>query len=578
MRRSGWLAIALPAIALLVSLAVAAERMRVTDIEGLVSGALVVEPAEMNPNPIGQGGFANGFAFAPGRAELAYSAIEEKGGQLTSVVRIVQVERLWTVPRQQMKTFVDRARRKHTFPENTMVNLPFAERERELLSLKIARSADSLLGQFIEGPIDWSPDGTRLAIYAVTEDPIKSYTTRDLWVVDYAAGKRQPLTHSAWVTEAVWSPDSKWLAFAAEQAEVKAPRSAPKPTPPGLWLANVKSGALRRIGEGGIDLEWSARGNRLKFRRSGDDERGREYDAETGKTAPGALPAMVQFPYEISPDGRYVAILQDAPEGRHLEVRERSTNARLVNLPAEALGCWHPDSRMLAYFDNNCTLVMTSLEGPHRGHAEKVSAEAEIHLVAPFHPLVQWSNQIVPPSWAFRQSRYAQNPEAGEGGSWIALISHGQLRLLGLAHRKPQIHERAALGWLTPQEERSVVCSNMKQIALGLIMYAGDYDTSLPPSYSRVNEVFGPYVPTQDLFDRPGYPKRPVFRYLARGVVRLGGIKDEDSSQLPIGVIDYWKDGGYVAYADGHVQWVPREEMEEVLLRAQEFDRYQRGK
>jgi prepilin-type processing-associated H-X9-DG protein len=570
MKTLGWAAAGLAAVALFFTLAAAAERMQPSDIKGLVSGEWIIAPDEMNPVPIGDGGFATGFAFAPGRAELAYCAVQEKGGGQASVLRIVRVEKLWPVEREYGADTVQTDIGIRRFPKMVEIALPFSERERELLRLEAEKPQGAVWGPFFEGPILWSPDGTRLALFVVKEEAAKSFESRDLWVVDYATGKHKALTRNAWVGEAAWSPDAGRLAFAAYQASSQPLPKDLKTTQPGLWLADVSTGALSRIYEGGIDLEWQANGRRLRFRRSGDSPQGLEYDIGTGKIESSPLPQSAEHPWEISADRRYVVSMNRISTGSQLEVRQGASGVIVFTLPAEEMGCWQPEGGLLAYFGRDGVLRMAAVEGPQRGRAVEISREAEVNAV-PFQPPLQWSSRILAPPDLLQVQGQWPTPEDHPKVSWLALISHGELRVLRMAHRLPALDEKAALGLLSPEEEQTIVTANAKQIALAVIMYASDWDEQPPPPGVEFGEAIRPYLRDDSLLQRPGYRGEPVFRYLVSDSANWSRIKDP--SMAPMGVIDYWEEGGVVAFADGHVKWYPREELEAVLREGAELSR-----
>ncbi len=549
-------ALAAVAAVLLLSAAFAAEKLRVSDIKGLVSGELIVQPADLNPIPIGQGGYPTGFAFAPGRAELAYTTVEEKGGGSFSALRIVRAERLWPVPREVEKSFTDRQGRKHNYRGQVMVPLPFAERERQLLRFGVKKAGERFVGPLLEGPILWSPDATKLAVFAVIPNDLDSYTTRDLWIIDYATGKKQALSQGMWVGEAVWSPDSKWLAFVVAPGDKKPTPQKSFPTE-GLWLTETRLNTHKRIASGGFDLEWPAPG-RLVFRQSGESPKGLEYQLESGKSRTVSVAAGPESPWEISPDKRYLAVSQEEVAGKRLEIKERSTGAVKVTLPGEFLGGWNPDSELLAFIDHQGILSLTSAAGVHQGHIVRTAVQ-NISLL-PLHPPVDWSARQTPGGL----------PSDAQEISWIAFAAQDGLRVLCLSHRQPHGHEAAALGLLTPEKERETVINNMKQVGLSLIQYSTDWDNRFPANDARIYDTISPYLRNREIFDRPGYPNQPVVRYLGSAGPISRVESPNDPGAVPVAVVDYWTDGGVVAYADGHVKWEPRENIEALLRKAEE--------
>ncbi|MHB8636479.1 MAG: hypothetical protein ACYC96_08400 [Fimbriimonadaceae bacterium] len=86
--------------------------------------------------------------------------------------------------------------------------------------------------------------------------------------------------------------------------------------------------------------------------------------------------------------------------------------------------------------------------------------------------------------------------------------------------------------------------SNAKQCALGLMMYSNDYDDLLPPGggFSQVD----PYIKSDDIM--------ADFIYTPPSQLNMTMIANP--STMPIGYIN-GPGGQAVAYADGHVGWIP---------------------
>jgi dipeptidyl aminopeptidase/acylaminoacyl peptidase len=553
MKRATWLVAGLLLAAGGLGLARESGRFGVEDIKGLVAGVRIIEPEQLSPAPIGLGGQVTGFAFAPARPELAYCAIEETQGQKVAVLRIVRVTQLWPQTRLESETWRDpRTGQTRTRGKVVLATPPFGERERELARVPAEGAARSEKDPFLEGPICWSPDMTWLAVYAVGGEPGRSRETRDLWLVDYGKGKKRIVTEKAVVGWVGWSPDSNWLAYLVVSAG-----GSSKPSRPGLWVTEIGTGKSRRIAEDGLDFRWLADGQRLVFRRGKASTEGQEYNLATGELRPAATwPAdsVAVAPWEISPDGTYVATSVKGEGGPGLEVRERVTGGLRLALPrAKGFACWSRSGDLLAYFAEPGKLEMTAVSGPHRGCAVKLTDGVEGYGGAE-QPAASWSNPL-------------EDPEDKGVVSWVAFISGGELKALRLKHREPNGHESAALGLLTPEREREIVESNIKQVALALLIYAGDHDDITPAGYAPVFGLVKPYVKDMGMFDRPGYPDEPVFRYLLPGV-RLRDVREP--AEMPLGVIDYWEEGGYVAFLDGHVRWYPRQKLEQMVPPAEE--------
>ena len=108
-------------------------------------------------------------------------------------------------------------------------------------------------------------------------------------------------------------------------------------------------------------------------------------------------------------------------------------------------------------------------------------------------------------------------------------------------------------------EARKAVCkSNLKQIGLGIAMYANDHDENYP---QKLEELYDQYVTAKQIFHCPstGKPKAgPGIQFSYRYVGRLSKLTD------PQVIIAYDKrgnhhrDGRNVLFYDGHVRWIPR--------------------
>jgi hypothetical protein len=534
MRKVGWYLASIAALTLALAVSAAGpQRMQVSDIRGLVSGNLVIGPDQPNPLPIGRGGYPLGFAFAPGRPELTYCALEQEAQGFVSVLRLAQVENLWPVTRIRPVPRVNSLGQTVYLPRPYQTELPFSQRERELLKL-MPPSPAGPAARYLSGPILWSPDGARFALFCLQGEFFRPPLKRDLWVVD-CNGQKRELTRGALVTEAVWSPDGKWLAYADG-----ADRTG------GLWLAAAGEGGGKRIGPGASDLNWSADGSRLYYR--GEKGRGQYYLLAGGETGDGALPPPAALPWQISPNRKYLA----RRAGSQLEIIDRATGTRLMSLSAEEFGGWYPDSILFAFFDSRGKLTLTALNGVHRGHLLELEQPAGLSPVAGL-PSVQWSSP---------------SQQEGEGSdkaavSWLALLEAGGLRVFRLNHHTPSLHEQAALHPPTPEGEQSMILSSMRQIALASLMYASDYDEMFAPQ-KNVERAILPYMKESELFDRPGFPKQPIFKYLTDGIPVAAG---SDPAATPLWLVDLGGKQICLGFADGHAGWYDREQAEDILRR-----------
>jgi dipeptidyl aminopeptidase/acylaminoacyl peptidase len=95
----------------------------------------------------------------------------------------------------------------------------------------------------------WSPDGRRLAIVRHRGGRMRHRS--DLWLADAdGADARLLVEELASISAMAWSPDGRWIALAAGRVEGE--------SMVGIWLADARTGAVRRLG--GEDLELNPSG------------------------------------------------------------------------------------------------------------------------------------------------------------------------------------------------------------------------------------------------------------------------------------------------------------------------------
>lgn len=125
-------------------------------------------------------------------------------------------------------------------------------------------------------------------------------------------------------------------------------------------------------------------------------------------------------------------------------------------------------------------------------------------------------------------------------GDAIAYVSQGSAMVRLIAKVPRSAYDQARMA-----AERSAALSNAKQAALALIMYAADMDDTLPNGDIDLRARVGPYMRNSSILSS--------FTYTFGG----GDMK---SIQNPAGTeIGYvtGPGGRAVAYADGHVRWIP---------------------
>ncbi len=120
----------------------------------------------------------------------------------------------------------------------------------------------------------------------------------------------------------------------------------------------------------------------------------------------------------------------------------------------------------------------------------------------------------------------------------VAYVSQGSAMIRPLAKVSRQAYDAAIMA-----AQKAIAMSNAKQVALGLIMFASDMDDVFP-SQGDYNKVW-PYLKDRSLMDS--------FSYTFGG----GSLATIDKpAETSIGYAS-GPGGRAVAYADGHVKWVP---------------------
>lgn len=136
-------------------------------------------------------------------------------------------------------------------------------------------------------------------------------------------------------------------------------------------------------------------------------------------------------------------------------------------------------------------------------------------------------------------------------GQQIAFVSHGDLFVTNLSVRDADPREKLAAGdKLSCPEEQALAQSNLKQIGLGFMQYAQDYDEQFPPP-ADVNNSVMPYLKTSSLFSLGD----SRFVYVAPPSLSLASM--ESPAELVLGTLDT-PCAHNVLYADGHVKSFPK--------------------
>ena len=451
-----------------------------------------------------------GFAFGPGRTEMAFCAPAASGGPAA----------LWTT---------------HIAPS--------AEYRRSLrwppvgVSPRLIATAPPETS--FRGPVWWSPDGSQIALRACEGELGR------LVIVDYLSGEITVVPESEGVVEAAWSPDG------GETALVKAEEGKRS-----VWVFSGETGESRRLGAGGYDLRWSLDGSALHWLRDDSEEAwtAMRWEVGSGALATGGPRPARREGALWSPDGQLCATLAPAADGGESRIIIYPANSpvgEILSLPGlkpEKLLGWSPDSRFLLALTYGNTLTVVSARPPGSGAAEALRiTHRPIDVRATVLPAtaadVGVDTDAGPPAWS----------SSGELLVYVAQkLEHDQAAAHWLVHR---IGARYFGGTgFGAKLEREAVQRNLKVIALGMLMYLNDWDKTFPysddPDYLR--GALNPYIQDQSVFMRPGTDNSMVVSFTIDPGTRTGEVKDP--SKTPMATIDYSPEFYGIAYMDGHVE------------------------
>lgn len=184
----------------------------------------------------------------------------------------------------------------------------------------------------------FSPDGRTLVYTATAASLTEDKSQSDLWLVDYASGKRTRLTDTPKKDESrpQWMPDGKSIAFLFDRGGEEAKTQ--------VWLMPAKGGEARRLtkfGEDISDFVLSPDGKRIAFI-------GRDPERPFGAKEPKQPPPIVTERYQLREDGVGYLTARRA----HLYVFDIATGKTELLTPGahdEQLPAWSPDGKWLAY-------------------------------------------------------------------------------------------------------------------------------------------------------------------------------------------------------------------------------------
>jgi Tol biopolymer transport system component len=217
------------------------------------------------------------------------------------------------------------------------------------------------------GRAAWSPDGSRLAIAAVT--PLRATRkgpSKQLFLLAADGGKPRPLKGTAGGISPVFAPDGRTVAFGKEKLVFKLKDGELQIySSTSVWLVDIKAGKSRQLTpwRNGLRQEpssFSPDGSVLATTRVIDEKRPEvvAVDIDDGKSSvlvPGSASDAV-----FSPDGTRIAFVRgpDRGFGKRQDLYTASLGGgdlrRLTKTPTlnEAFPTWDPSGQRLAYGAN----------------------------------------------------------------------------------------------------------------------------------------------------------------------------------------------------------------------------------
>lgn len=114
------------------------------------------------------------------------------------------------------------------------------------------------------------------------------------------------------------------------------------------------------------------------------------------------------------------------------------------------------------------------------------------------------------------------------------------------------------------EKAKQTTClANIKQICVGLLMYAQDHDEALPPQGADLRETVMPYVRNERVLQCPEVGEGTSYALNERALgMRLGEIRSPAETVIVFETVDgktpaYRHTGGTnIGFADGHAKWI----------------------
>ncbi len=494
-----------------------------------------------------------GFAFGPGRQEIAYCGPAQEGGRSA----------LWVVGAWLSQR--DRDAQGGASPDGP----PFTSGDRRQFRPppappRLVWTAPE--GATLRGPIWWAPNGAQLAVRAFRGEQC------ELVSVDYATGETTTLAQGA-ITAAAWAPDGKHLAYVKDSDATLA-----------VWLQSFPPAQERKLDEGGLDLRWAVAGTAAYWiaTQPGDTWTKRIWSAEADKVeVVGQVPARPEGTI-WSPDGRLCAVVVEDKLVIYPAGSTRGEAVALEGVYPQRVLCWTPDSRIvLMLADRNLPVAETAT--PETGLPDYIRTEMEkaglsyesLRASVAGPPL---NSESGPPSWSSSADMLAYVFSCGEANAFVrwqrAEMQPAALdQFIKDAHVGPapagkegliavsllrRAFPRAEVEEQPGSERLKVrVLSNIKNIATALVMYLSDYN-AFPEALTgeELREIIRDYLKSDEVFCLPDSDE-VVVQYLIPPGTKLADI--EDAGITPMVVVEAVPGWDIVGFVDGHAKAYPKD-------------------
>ncbi len=182
---------------------------------------------------------------------------------------------------------------------------------------------------------------------------------RNIWIAEAPAFNARQLTHNdkddgEELTDLLFSPNGNSIAYvrggdANQAGEVPNPSSDPEGAKQEVWVVDVRTGRLTRIGAGSTPI-FSPAGDQVEFLRGGSVWTAPLLGGKESKMF--AIRGTVTGPPQWSPDGSQLAFASSRSDHSFIAVYDKRANSFTFLAPSvdrDVSPRWSPDSRRIAF-------------------------------------------------------------------------------------------------------------------------------------------------------------------------------------------------------------------------------------